>query len=55
MTDVIVVAVILVIVAAAAAYIIKAKRSGVKCVGCPAGSACSGGCQSCTGCASQSK
>lgn len=55
MTDVIVVAVILVIVAAAAAYIIKAKRSGVKCVGCPAGSTCNGACQSCSGRASQSE
>ena len=25
----------------AAAYLIKAKRSGVKCVGCPAGGNCS--------------
>ena len=37
MTDVILAAVIGVIVLAAAWYIIKAKRSGAKCIGCPSG------------------
>lgn len=55
MTDIIVIAVIVVILAAAAAYVIKAKKSGKKCIGCPDsgscpsaknGSCCSCGCQS---------
>ena len=41
MTDVMVIAVILVLVAAAARYVIKAKKSGVKCIGCPV-EGCSG-------------
>lgn len=32
--------VILLILGAAIAYIIKAKKSGVKCIGCPAGGNC---------------
>lgn len=41
MTDIILAAVIGVMVLAAAWYIIKAKRSGAKCIGCPAGGCCS--------------
>ncbi len=47
LTDMIVIGVILLIVGAAGAYIIKAKRSGKKCIGCPDSGACSadrGGC-----------
>lgn len=40
MTDIIVLAVIAVIVCAAAAYVIKAKKSGTKCIGCPSGGNC---------------
>lgn len=47
MADVIVIAVVLVIAALAAGYVIRAKRSGKKCIGCPDGGACSGSCQSC--------
>ncbi|MBQ4545226.1 MAG: FeoB-associated Cys-rich membrane protein [Oscillospiraceae bacterium] len=46
MTDIIVVAVLLAILGAAAWYVIKAKKNGKKCIGCP------GGCSSCSGCAS---
>lgn len=56
MADIIVVGIILVIVGAAVAYIVKAKKSGAKCIGCPASgncpsktggkSSCSCGCQS---------
>ena len=35
MTDIIVIAVIVAVVGGAAAYIIKAKKSGKKCIGCP--------------------
>lgn len=44
MVDMIIVAVVLIIIGAAAAYIIKSKKSGVKCIGCPAGGNCSGNC-----------
>ena len=37
MENMIAVLVIVILVGSAAAYLIKAKRSGVKCVGCPAG------------------
>lgn len=43
MTDFIVIAVIAVIVIVAITYIVKAKKSGVKCVGCSAGCNCSSG------------
>ena len=41
MADVIVVIILVVIIGGAVAYLVKAKRSGVKCVGCPAGGSCS--------------
>lgn len=43
MENVIALAVLAVLVGGAVAYLIRAKRSGVKCVGCPAGGSCSGG------------
>mgnify|MGYP001624565329 FL=1 len=43
MADIIALIVIAAIVAAAVAYIVKAKRSGVKCIGCPAGGSCPSG------------
>lgn len=42
MADVIAVLVLAVLIGSAAAYIIKAKKSGVKCIGCPAGGSCPG-------------
>ena len=50
MTDLIIIAVLAVIVAAAGGYVYKAKKSGVKCIGCPAGE---GGCH-CHGAAAES-
>lgn len=47
MVDLIIVAIVLIIVGAAAVYIIKAKKSGVKCIGCPSGSTCAGSCGGC--------
>lgn len=38
--DMIVIAVIAAIVGCAVAYIVKSKKSGKKCIGCPYGSAC---------------
>lgn len=41
MADFIVVGILLVIVGAAIAYIVKEKKSGPKCIGCPASCSCS--------------
>lgn len=43
MENVIVGGVLLVIIGMAVRYVYKAKQSGVKCIGCPAGSSCSAG------------
>lgn len=44
MADLIITIVLLLIVGAAGLYIWKAKKNGVKCIGCPAGAKCSGKC-----------
>ena len=55
MTDIIVIAVLAVILGAAAAYIIRAKKSGQKCIGCPYSKECaSKGCGCCCGLAGAS-
>ena len=43
--DIIAAAAIVLIIGGAIAYIIKAKKSGQKCIGCPYSRTCSGGCQ----------
>ena len=61
--DIIAIAVIVLIVGGATAYIIKAKKSGKKCIGCPdscscgagnkdknAQNTCGGNCSCCSGC-----
>lgn len=51
MTDFIIVAVILIVVGCAAGYIIKAKKNGQKCIGCPSSKTC--GSKNCScGCSS---
>lgn len=61
MVDLILIAVLIIIVGVAIAYIIRAKRRGVACIGCPNAGACSqqrqntaagcgGNCGGCTGC-----
>lgn len=40
MTDIIVAVVLLLIIGSAVAYIIKAKKSGAKCIGCPHSASC---------------
>ncbi len=47
MENYIIIGILLLIVAGAVAYIIKAKKSGKKCIGCPEGS-CSGKCSCCS-------
>ena len=49
-SDFIVIGILLIIIGAAVAYIIKAKKSGVKCIGCPAGGTCSGKSNGTSGC-----
>ena len=52
MTDILIVAVLVIIIGSAAVYVIKAKKSGVKCIGCPSGATCGqngGGCSGCGG------
>ena len=54
MVDLIALAVIAAIVGLAAGYVYKAKKRGVRCVGCPDGGSCGGncggGCSGCCGC-----
>lgn len=52
MENVIIVVVLLAIVGLAARYIVKAKKSGQKCIGCPDARHCgkNGGCGGCNGC-----
>ncbi len=40
MTDLIIIAVLLIIVGSAVTYIVKAKKSGKKCIGCPHADSC---------------
>lgn len=47
--DLLIVGIIGVILGAAALYIYKAKKKGVKCIGCPEGAKCSGCCAGCSG------
>lgn len=42
MANLIVTGIILIIVGVATTYIVKAKKNGTKCIGCPAGAKCSG-------------
>ncbi|MBQ5602046.1 MAG: FeoB-associated Cys-rich membrane protein [Clostridia bacterium] len=60
--DFIAIAVIVLIVGGATAYIIKAKKSGKKCIGCPnsdscgkTSTSCGGNCSSCSGCSKKDK
>lgn len=50
MVDFIIVAIIVVIVGLAVGYIRKAKKSGAKCIGCPAGGSCSHSHKESSGC-----
>ena len=45
--DIIVLAAILLVVGGAAAYIIREKRKGKKCIGCPDSATCAGACHAC--------
>lgn len=43
MVDVIVAVIVVAVVSLALGYIIKAKKRGVKCIGCPGSAKCAGG------------
>ena len=49
MANVIVAFIVVLILGASITYIVKAKKAGVKCIGCPAGGTCSGNCSGCSG------
>lgn len=53
MVDAVVIALIVLIIGGAVAYIIRAKKKGHKCIGCPEGCSCpksgKGGCGNCGG------
>lgn len=59
MENFIIIAVLVILIGAAITYIIKAKKSGVKCIGCPSGGTCahkskeSSNCSGCCGCNSE--
>ena len=40
MTDAIILIILIILIGAAISYIVKAKRSGARCIGCPAGGNC---------------
>ena len=48
MENVIILVLLGLILGSAAGYIYKAKKKGVKCIGCPQGSKCTGGCPGCS-------
>ena len=54
--DYIVLGVVVLILALAAFYVIRAKKSGKKCIGCPVKCSenCSGCCSACSGCSKNS-
>ncbi len=43
--DIILIVVLVAIIGGAVAYIVKAKKKGVKCIGCPAAKTCGGKCK----------
>lgn len=61
MTDLIIGIIVVVILGCAIGYIVKAKKSGAKCIGCPDSGTCfsqnnSGSCSSCScGCGGESE
>lgn len=51
MENLIIIGIVVLILGLAVGYVVKAKKSGKKCIGCPSGGCnCSGGCNSCHSC-----
>lgn len=42
MKDFLIIGIVLIIIGIAIVYIVKSKKSGAKCIGCPSGGQCSG-------------
>lgn len=55
MTDFMIIAIVLVIIGSAVLYIVKEKKRGVKCIGCPAGAECAHSHSGCSGCGGSSE
>lgn len=59
MTDFIIAGILVIIVGVAVIYIVRSKKSGAKCIGCPAGGCCSSKSnkesECCCGCHSDTK
>ena len=53
MDNFIVVAVLILIIGGATLYVLKQRKKGVKCIGCPDGAKCSGDCSCCSSCSGQ--
>ena len=49
MENILIIAIVGLIVGLAAGYIVRAKKKGVKCIGCPDAATCSGNCAGCSG------
>ena len=47
--DYLILGIIVVILGFAISYIHKAKKKGIKCIGCPDGAKCAGNCAGCSG------
>ena len=48
MENIIIIGIVALLLAAALFYVIRAKRKGVKCIGCADANKCSGNCDGCT-------
>ncbi len=47
--DYLILVIVAVILGAALLYLRKARKKGIKCIGCPDGAKCSGSCSGCSG------
>ena len=51
MDNLVIIGIVMLILGLAIGYVVKAKKSGRKCIGCPSsGCSCSGGCNGCSSC-----
>ena len=48
MVNIFIAAIVMAILGGAAVYIIRSKKSGVRCIGCPSSKTCSGNCAGCS-------
>ena len=53
--DILIIAIIVLVVGGAGFYIIRAKRRGQRCIGCPDAKTCSGNCAFCHACHKETK